>query len=78
MFFWTLKPKSLKVIPEYEKKAKFFKSCNGLHSFFTTKKNGDFDSALVNSYKSIEKRSAGGCGAYSEMKLFFNDVRKEK
>lgn len=73
-----LKPDLLKVIPEYEKKEKFFKSCNGLHAFFAGKKKGDFEYALVNSYNSIEKRSTGGSGAYSEMKHFFNDVLKEK
>lgn len=64
----------------YDKTEKYFKSLSsygGIHPYITNKLNGNFNTALANSTKSITNRETRDSGAYSDMKTLFDKILKE-
>lgn len=70
-----LKPELISYLPNYEKSKKFLESTRGLHDYVVSK-NGDFNTALINSIKSIKDSHDGKCNAFSEMAILFDKILK--
>lgn len=70
-----LKPELRKHLPEYEKKIDFFKKCGGLHQYISSK-GGDLNNAIANSKISMQHHQQTSNGAYSEMSILFDLLKK--
>ncbi len=70
-----LKPELRKFLPEYEKRIEFFKKCGGLHQYITSK-GGDLLNAVSNSKNSMKNHIQNENGAYSEMSVLFELLKR--
>ncbi len=70
-----LKPELRKFLPDYEKRIEFFKKCGGLHQYLTAK-DGKIENAIHNSEISMRNRLETEEGAFSQMSLLLNHLKK--